>query len=39
VAFSREKIKEVVRKTVWHEIAHHFGMTEEEVRKRERERG
>lgn len=39
VAFSPGKIKEVVRKTVWHEIAHHFGMTEAEVRKREKEKG
>ena len=30
------EIKEFVRDTVWHEIAHHFGMDEREVRKRER---
>lgn len=29
-----EKIKEIVQGTVWHEIAHHFGMNEEEIQKR-----
>jgi predicted Zn-dependent protease with MMP-like domain len=33
-----EYIKKVVADTIWHEIAHHFGMDEKEVRKRERER-
>ena len=28
-----EHIKEIVKNTVWHEIAHHFGMNEEEVRR------
>lgn len=32
-------IKEIVRRTVWHEIAHHFGMDEAEVQKAERKRG
>lgn len=27
----------VVRETIWHEIAHHFGFSEEEVERRERE--
>ena len=36
VCFSDEQIKEQVRKTVWHEIAHHFGMSEERVRKAEK---
>jgi len=31
-----EEIKEQVKKTVWHEIAHHFGMGEERVRRVER---
>lgn len=31
-----EAIKEQVKNTVWHEIAHHFGMDEEMVRKAER---
>ena len=35
---SPEEIKEIVKDTVWHEIAHHFGMNEGEVRTRERMR-
>jgi len=31
---NEEKIKDIVQETVWHEIAHHFGMNEEEIRKR-----
>ncbi len=27
--------KEIVKNTVWHEIAHHFGMNEDEVRQSE----
>lgn len=30
-ADSEEEVKEIVKTTVWHEIAHHFGMDEEEV--------
>lgn len=37
ICFSDEQIKEQVKKTVWHEIAHHFGMDEERVRKAEKE--
>lgn len=33
----KEDIREVVRSTLWHEIAHHFGFSEEEVERRERE--
>jgi len=33
-----DDIKRAVRDTVWHEIAHHFGMDEEQVRKAERDR-
>lgn len=29
-----EDIKELVKDTVWHEVAHHFGMNEEEVETR-----
>jgi len=36
VAFDEEQIKEIVKNTVWHEIAHHFGMDEERVRKAEK---
>jgi len=35
VAFNEKQIKEMVKKTVWHEIAHHFGMDEERVRRAE----
>ena len=28
-------IKEIVKNTVWHEIAHHFGMSEAQVRQAE----
>ena len=31
-------IKEIVKNTVWHEIAHHFGMDEAEVRQAEARR-
>ncbi len=31
-------IKEIVKNTVWHEIAHHFGMDEGEVREAEKNR-
>ena len=37
-AFNEEHIKEIVKNTVWHEIAHHFGMDEERVRKVEKRR-
>jgi len=30
-----ETIKELVKNTVWHEIAHHFGFNEKEVRELE----
>jgi len=33
-----EDIREAVKNTVWHEIAHHFGMDEEQVRAAERKR-
>lgn len=31
-----EQVKERVKNTVWHEIAHHFGMDEERVRRAEK---
>ena len=37
-ARSEEEIKEVVKNTVWHEIAHHFGMDEKMVRDSEKRR-
>lgn len=34
----KEKVREIVADTVWHEFAHHFGMDEHEVRGREIDR-
>ncbi|MFA5715233.1 MAG: metallopeptidase family protein [Candidatus Paceibacterota bacterium] len=34
-ARSEEEIKKIVKETVWHEIAHHFGMDEKKVREAE----
>ncbi|HWB33724.1 MAG TPA: metallopeptidase family protein [Candidatus Paceibacterota bacterium] len=31
-------VRWVIRETIWHEVAHHFGMNEHEVREREDER-
>ena len=28
-------VAQVIRETIWHEVAHHFGMDEHEVRHRE----
>lgn len=33
IAHSEEEIKEIVKNTVWHEIAHHFGMDEKKLGK------
>lgn len=38
-ARSDEEIKKIVKNTVWHEIAHHYGFDEEELRKIEKKRG
>ncbi|PIQ74954.1 MAG: hypothetical protein CO001_02670 [Candidatus Portnoybacteria bacterium CG_4_8_14_3_um_filter_40_10] len=37
-ARTSDKIKEIVKNTVWHEIAHHFGFGEDELRKIEKKR-
>ncbi len=37
-AGSDQEIREIVATTVWHEIAHHFGLDEAEVRRREQAR-
>jgi predicted Zn-dependent protease with MMP-like domain len=37
-AYSAEDIKGIVKNTVWHEIAHHFGMDEKRVREAEARR-
>ncbi|HEX7361219.1 MAG TPA: metallopeptidase family protein [Bryobacteraceae bacterium] len=36
IARSREHLEHLVEETLWHEIAHHFGMNEREVRAAER---
>lgn len=36
LAGSEEKIPQLVREVVWHEIAHHFGFDEAKVRKLEK---
>ncbi len=36
IAKTKEEIKEKVKRVVWHEIAHHFGMDEKRVRETER---
>ena len=38
VVSSKPEIKAVVKNTVWHEIAHHFGMNESRVRQAEAKR-
>jgi len=35
IAQSEEEIKEIVKNTVWHEIAHHFGLDEKGIREAE----
>ena len=36
MARTREELERLVEQTLWHEIAHHFGMNEREVRAAER---
>jgi len=38
VYFRPEDIKKAVKDTVWHEIAHHFGMDEKQIREAEQKR-
>jgi predicted Zn-dependent protease with MMP-like domain len=38
LARSPEELQQMVADTVWHEIAHHFGMDERRVRRAERRR-
>lgn len=35
---SEKEIQKIVTETIWHEIAHHFGMDEERVRSAEKRR-
>lgn len=37
-ARSGAEVRKVIRDTIWHEVAHHFGMNEHEVRRREGKR-
>ncbi|HTS66474.1 MAG TPA: metallopeptidase family protein [Candidatus Acidoferrales bacterium] len=39
LARTRPELEQMVADTVWHEIAHHFGMDERRVRRAERRRG
>jgi predicted Zn-dependent protease with MMP-like domain len=36
---TRAELEQMVADTLWHEIAHHFGMDERRVRRAERRRG
>jgi len=38
IAESKAEVRQIVADTVWHEIAHHFGMDEGRVRRAERKR-
>jgi predicted Zn-dependent protease with MMP-like domain len=38
LAQSREHLEKLVEETVWHEVAHYFGMDEAQVRRAERRR-
>jgi len=35
---SKKEIKEIIKNTIWHEIAHHFGINEKRVRELELKR-
>ena len=39
VVMDPDELEEMVADTVWHEIAHYFGMDEARVRRAERKRG
>ncbi|MCX6741048.1 MAG: metallopeptidase family protein [Candidatus Parcubacteria bacterium] len=38
IATDEKGIKEIIKNTVWHEVAHHFGMDEARVRQAETKR-
>ena len=38
MALNRAHLEQVVAETIWHEIAHHFGMDEKQVQRAERRR-
>jgi len=35
IAQSEDEMKEIIKNTVWHEIAHHFGMSEKRIKEAE----
>lgn len=39
VASSQEQLADLVKNTVWHEVAHHFGLSDKEIHRRERRHG
>lgn len=39
LATNDDSLKELVRDVVWHEIGHHFGFTDKELRRIEKRRG
>ena len=38
MARSSEELRKIVKNTVWHEVAHHFGFSEKAVRELEKKR-
>ena len=38
IARSLPELKQLIAETIWHEVAHHFGMNEPQVRRAERRR-
>ena len=38
IASSKEEIRGIIKRTIWHEVAHHFGFNEEEVQRWERKK-
>lgn len=38
MARSAEELRRIVAETIWHEVAHHFGLDEQQVRRAERRR-
>lgn len=35
IARDEEHLAELVKETVWHEVAHHFGLSDDEIRQRQ----
>ena len=34
----RKKIKHIIKETIWHEVGHHFGLSDDEIERLERKR-